>query len=779
MFSLERAAAARRVGLPSLIGLVLVPLLVAGGFLWATWNSDTRLDRVQAAIVNEDEPVRLNGQLVPLGRQLAGGLVTGGDEVAADENFDWLLTDEADAAAGLANGRYAAVVRIPENFSARATSFSKSKASEIDSAEVTVETSQIRGIADSVVGRTIAAAATTALNTSLTKNYLDNIYIGFNSTKKQFADVAKGARKLSDGTAELSDGLDKTAKGTDQLADGLDQLDDGAQQLSTGTGQLNTGATQLAGGLKQLADGTKQLPSQTRKLADGAQQSADGAGELSKGVSQYVGGVKQLDRQFPQFANGVGQSADGAKQLANGLGQLAGGVAEYADGAGDFSRGLQTYADAMNGFQRLVQDPTKLPPSLRCKLPSQSECTAYYAGLATGTQVAYQALQDQGGTPGLLTGAKGLATGADSLATGATKSATGAKQLAGGLAQLDKGAGQIENGIDKLATNGTKLASGTRQLATGLDQLADGTDQLATGLKPLATGIGQTSTGATELASGTKELATGTRQLANGTAQSATGARKLSDGVVKLADGGEKLADGSDELATGLEKGAKQVPTYDASTRTKLAEVVTTPVTAEQPKALFADIANTTFLAAIALWLGGLATFIVLRAVPAGVLTSMKSSWRLALDAFLPAAGIAAVQAVALTVVLQVLLGLEAASVAQLLPFLLLAGLAFAVVNQALVAWLGGVGRFISVALVVLSAAGAITSAVPAAFDAIAPFLPLTPALEGARAIVSNGTGTVATIGLLLAWLVIGAAASVLAVARHRVAPARAPVPVT
>ena len=254
---------------------------------------------------------------------------------------------------------------------------------------------------------------------------------------------------------------------------------------------------------------------------------------------------------------------------------------------------------------------------------------------------------------------------------------------------------------------------------------------------------------------------------------------KLSDGVVKLADGGKQLADGSDELATGLEKGAEQVPTYDESTRTKLAEVVATPVTAEQPTTLFADIANTTFLAAIALWLGGLASFIVLRAVPAGVLTSMKSSWRLAAGAYLPAAAIAAVQAVALTVVLQVLLKLDAGQVAQLLPFLLLAGLAFAAVNQGLVAWLGGIGRFLSVALVVLSAAGAITSAVPAVFDLITPFLPLTPALEGARAIISNGSGTVGTITLLLAWLIIGVAASVLAVARHRVAPARAPVPAT
>ena len=80
MPSLERASSARRIGPWSVLGLVLVPLLIAAGFLWATWDSTDRLDRVQAAVVNLDEPVELDGQTVPLGRQLAGGLVAGPDD---------------------------------------------------------------------------------------------------------------------------------------------------------------------------------------------------------------------------------------------------------------------------------------------------------------------------------------------------------------------------------------------------------------------------------------------------------------------------------------------------------------------------------------------------------------------------------------------------------------------------------------------------------------------------------------------------------------------------
>jgi putative membrane protein len=746
MWKLERARDPK-ITWVSLVGLILVPLLVSGGFLWATWNSDTRLDRVQAAIVNNDEGTTLNDQFVPLGRQLAGGLVNGEDGVA---NFDWVLTDTEDAQQGLENGAYAAVVTIPADFSKRATSFSSDDVSQIQPAEIGVQTSEVSGITDGAVAQVITTAARNALNTELTEQYLDNIYLGFNATKEQFESVASGARKLADGTGELSDGLDQTSTGAKKLADGLEQLDDGTQQL--------------ADGMTELADGTKELPTQTEQLADGAQQSADGADDLADGVKKYVGGVKQLDKQLPQFTKGLGETAGGAEDLAAGTSQLATGMQQYATGAGQFSDGLQTYSDTMNGFQQLVQTPDRLPAELRCPVQDEQACELYYGGLVAGTQVAYQGLQDSGDEPGLLTAADDLATNASTISTNVSKISTGVTGLSDGLNQLDTGAGKIEDGVDQLASNGTKLATGTKDLADGLEQLADGTDQLATGL--------------TQLSSGIQQSADGTQELADGTSQSSTGGRQLSDGLVKLADGGSQLADGSDELATGLEKGAKQIPTYDKEKRTALSSVVATPVTAERPGSLFADIANTTFLSVIALWLGALASFVVLRAVGSRVLTSMKPSWRLAGEALLPAAGVAVIQAIALTTTLQILLELSVGQVATLLPFLVLAGLAFVAINHALVAWLGGVGRFISVTAVVLSAATAITEAIPPLLAQVVPFLPLTPALEGARAIASGGPGAGGSAGLLLAWLVVGVAAGVLAVARHRMAKVPAAVPV-
>ena len=113
MTMFERADTGSRVTWWTLVGLILVPVLVAAGLVLATWKAGDRLDQVSAAIVNLDEGTEIDGQQVPLGRQLSAGIV----DADEDQNVNWVLSDEDDAREGLAEGRYAASVTIPEDFS--------------------------------------------------------------------------------------------------------------------------------------------------------------------------------------------------------------------------------------------------------------------------------------------------------------------------------------------------------------------------------------------------------------------------------------------------------------------------------------------------------------------------------------------------------------------------------------------------------------------------------------------------------------------------------------
>jgi putative membrane protein len=748
----------------TLLGLLLVPLVVAGGFLWATWDYDSRLERVEAAVVNLDEPVRLDGQLVPLGRQLAGGLVEGPEE----ENFRWTLTDNEDAADGLAAGRYAAVVTIPADFSARATSFSENDADAAERATIEVQTSEVSGIADPVVGRAVTAAATRVLNTELTEQYLNGIYLGFNQLNRQFGTLADGADKLADGAGDLSDGLSQSATGGRELADGLDQLDRGADQLATGTrdlangaGQLSTGLGQLAGGVTGTANGADDLAAGTDQLADGADGVADGARDLSAGT-------RRLDRGAEQLADGADDLAGGVAALRNGTASQPGGTKAYAAGVREFAGGLDQYQDQLNAYAE--QADAQLARLVPCpaELPVES-CPVFYAGLRAGTTIGAQGLADQGEQPGLLSSAERLADGAAGIDAGVGRLQTGATTYA-------RGVDTFADGVGELATGTGALARGARDLAGGAGRLASGTGDLADGLDQLAAGAGRSATGARDLATGTSQLSTGVSQLAVGTGQSADGTGRLADGLTQLSTGGKGLADGTREFADGIADGRREVPTYTESERDRLSGVVSAPVAVPASDgASYSDIATTTLLVVLALWLGGLAAFVVLRPVTARVLASMKPSWRLAFEALGPAAAIGAVQAVVLSVVLQRLLDLSVGQTAALVPFAMLTAVTFAAVNQALVAAMGGLGRFLSVLAAVVVTAGALTAAAPALFAAVVPYLPLTPALQGIRALVSDGGGVGPAAGVLVGWLLLAISVSVLSVARRRMLPASIP----
>jgi putative membrane protein len=772
---LPRPDTARRVGWPSLVGLLLVPLIVAAGFLYATWNSSHRLDTVKAAIVNLDEPVKIGKQTVPLGRQLAGGLVTSGnDDAKADQNYDWVLSDAADASSGLASGEYAAVVTIPKNFSAAATSYSKD-ADQAKQATIDVEVSSSTSIVDPALSRAIVSAAVASLNNQLTTTYLDNVYVGFNSLNKQFSTVADAGQKLSDGATSLADGVAATDTGADKLADGLGQLGTGGTQLSTGVTTYTNGVTAASTGLTQLAAGTKDLPTQVRQLSDGVGGIATGTTKLATGAGRLADGADRLNAGVPKLAAGAKQLAGGADQVADGVDQTAAGAKQLAPAAKGLDQGLQGYGAAM----------AALPTTLTCTqagITDEAQCTAFEAGVQAASGAAVRGLGtakdprtliglagavDTGVTgisaglngtaqqPGLTTGARGIATGAQGLSDGINGTAQ-QPGLATGVKGLATGAGSLAGGT-------TELASGAKKLATGADAFADGIPQLAQGISGAATGVGKLATGGTTLA---QSVATYT----DGVSQSATGARALSDGIGKLSTGASGLAKGTGQLSDGLAKGADAVPTYTKAERDNLATAVAAPVDAAAPadQSIFSDVSASAFLLAVALWVGGLATFLVLGTGVRQAWSSTRPSWRVALRGLLPGAVVGVVQALVLGGIVASLLDLGPGRTAGVLGLAAMTAVTFVAVNYALVGLFGGVGRFVSVLVVVVGAAGALLSAVPAFFTAVRPLLPLTPAMDGIKAIAGDGSGAGGAFAGLLAWLVLGLLASVLAVVRHR-----------
>ncbi|MCD2443141.1 hypothetical protein LQ757_12730 [Agromyces sp. SYSU K20354] len=383
-------AGSRHLGWLVVAGLLAVPLLVGGVLSWALATPTAHLDRVTAAIVNDDEPVTVDGQTVPLGRQFAAGLIAGTagsdpgsasaaadgtsptdatpDGTPAASNFDWVLTNDDEASAGLSAGRYAAVVTIPPTFSAAATSIG-GPAAAAHQAVIEIETTPSSAFLDPALTDAVTAAATASLNQQLISQYLGNVYAGFNTINEQIGEAADGAASLSTGAASVADGAQQLATGTDQLVDGLTALDSGADALAAGTAQLATAAQPLPGEAAELARGsaaiatvvdavTAALDRATDEFAATVAQVCQTPGRVCDRATAALTRLQAVDAQVDRLATVADRVATGNAELAAAMGPLIAGIDESATGAGDVAAGADqatSGAESLNaGAQNLA-----------------------------------------------------------------------------------------------------------------------------------------------------------------------------------------------------------------------------------------------------------------------------------------------------------------------------------------------------------------------------------------------------------------------------------------
>ena len=373
-------AGAEHLGRGAVIGLMLVPLLIGVVLAWALAVPASDLNRVTAAIVNADEPVTIDGQTVPLGRELAAGLIAGGEPgtggadagAEASATFTWILTNSADAAAGLAAGSYVAVVTIPPSFSADATSISGPGA-QARQAVIDVATTPNSAWLDPALTGAVSEAAAGALGRQITARYLAQVYDGFNTIGEQIGEASTGAHQLASGAASTASGAGELAAGAGDLAAGATALDTGARDLAQGVSRLDAAIQPLPGGTAELARGANEvaraLGETTRQVEETTAAAAavvhevcrrtgpacdraraalvrlEGVDErlraLDSGARRVAVGNDALAVLMPDIVGGVDAAAAGASEVAAGAQTVTAGASSVAQGAGVLSQGTR------------------------------------------------------------------------------------------------------------------------------------------------------------------------------------------------------------------------------------------------------------------------------------------------------------------------------------------------------------------------------------------------------------------------------------------------------
>lgn len=411
------------------------------------------------------------------------------------------------------------------------------------------------------------------------------------------------------------------------------------------------------------------------------------------------------------------------------------------------------------------------------------------------------------GTAQAADGAAQLASGTGTLHTGASELAAGSSQVADGAAQVAGGAVQVAAGTQTLAGYGDRAADASQRIVSAIPEARDDIvalltaqgvdqatiDQVLAKLDPvgdaarsvdarvqaaagqidtLSAGAAQVSAGAAQVSSGASQVSSGAAQLVDGTAQAA-------DGAAALASGTTQLEDGSAQLRDGLASGVAAIPDSDADTRAAQAATISNPVAVDTSALTSAGAYGAglaPFFAALAGWIGIYALFLIVKPISRRAITALRSPIRIAVAGWLTPALLGGVGMIALLGVLSLALGFGFANPLGTLGIMVLASFTYAAIILALNVWLGSVGQFVGLVLMVLqlvTAGGTFPwQTLPAPLTWLHHVLPMGYVVDAMRQLMYGGslTRVGVDVGVLLLWMGGALAIAAIGVARmtHR-----------
>ncbi len=514
----------------------------------------------------------------------------------------------------------------------------------------------------------------------------------------------------NDATNYLATTLARTA--ADDVRDAI------AREVSTAAARLviqglrvsHTDLTRGVAGAQVLVDGSSRLSRETAVLVAGSAQVADGAEETASGASRLAAGADRL-------AGSGDRLEGGAAGLAGGLQDLSRNTAALPAETNELARGADRVAQGNAQAAALGQDAVTTSRTVSTRL------TAARGELDT----ALRALVQQG-----------------------RLSEAEASQLTGLVAEDRVPAQQSAAGVERSAARLDDLSRASAEVAAGNRRLAAAAPSLAGDVARAASVGSEVSTGSQVLVGGTRTLAADAATLSSATAQVAQGADRVAEASTSLRDGGTRLASGTTRLRDGLQDGLDKVPDLDPRTGRQTARTIGDPVgvtddTLARAGSYGAGLAP--FFMSLAAWIGAYLLFLIVRPLSSRALAAEGPAGRTALGGLVPAALVGLVQVGVMYAVVRFALDITPIRELGTALVLAVAAAAFAAILQALNTWLGAVGEFLGLALMLVqlvTAGGAFPwETMPEPLRALHWCLPMTYAVDGLRQTLYGGDGSI------------------------------------
>lgn len=460
--------------------------------------------------------------------------------------------------------------------------------------------------------------------------------------------------------------------------------------------------------------GLDALRTDLTQARDGAVQLRDGLAEEKRGTGALVAGLQQ--------------SSAGATQLAGGLDQLTAGAGRLAAGAQQVADGNRRLAAAVDP---LVARVLPALPRVAAAAVAANDATGGFASLG--------------------------ATGSDTVAARARASRDALVRLGNSDPRVKRtaayrqalaAANRTVARADQVSTAARRVTSATGTLAADTRTLRTEVPRIQSRLRAGARGIDQLATGAQQVADGADRLHSGLATASDGADRLRDGQYRLLDGARRLDAGAARLHDGASRLATGLSQAVDRLPAADPAQRQRDAQILGSPAnvnTIADHDARTYGRGLSPFFFSIALWVFGIAAFLVLRPTTGRALAGHARSAVVAIAGWLPIFAVCTVGGLLLLTVVWLALGLDPAHPAGTIALVLLGAACFTALAHLFRLALGLVGSAVTLILLVLqlAAAGGIypVATLPAPLRWLHPLLPMTYLIDGFRVTMTGGNG--------------------------------------
>ncbi|MCI9262392.1 YhgE/Pip domain-containing protein [uncultured Adlercreutzia sp.] len=267
------------------VGLVVMPSIFAWYNIIACWNVFDNTGNLTVAVANTDEGYQ--SDLVPIKINVGEQVVSA---LRANDQIDWIFTDEEDAIDGAKSGRYYAAVVIPKDFSRDMLTF---YSADVEHADIVYYANEKKSAIAPKITDKGADSVSYQVN-SVFAETLSEVSLGLAEAFSTYAEDDNWDGRI----AQLADHVRTVAKSVEDAAKVLglySNLAQACENLATDSGALAGNAMEAADAtLDAAAEGAASVPSSISNMKSSTQGLSDALEKSQSGFDNAADKISTL-----------------------------------------------------------------------------------------------------------------------------------------------------------------------------------------------------------------------------------------------------------------------------------------------------------------------------------------------------------------------------------------------------------------------------------------------------------------------------------------------------